>query len=113
MNLNLNFTSGLMINPFSLESDALVNFATGVVLPDDVAETLVNSTKKGQNQMYNFIEERINSKTTSFWDSIPNNKVKTFSFASKKVSVSLSSQGFQYQQVTLFTSLTGWHQCRR
>ena len=31
------FTSGLMINPFSLESDALVNFATGVVLLDDVA----------------------------------------------------------------------------
>ena len=73
------FTSGLMINPCSLESDALVNFATGVVLPDDVAETLVNSTKKGQNQMKNFIEERINSNTTSFWDSIPNNKVKTFS----------------------------------
>ena len=31
------FTSGLMINPFSLESDALVNFASGVVLLDDVA----------------------------------------------------------------------------
>ena len=64
------FTSGLMINPFSLESDALVIFAKEVVLPDDVAETLVNSTKKGQNQMNNFIEERINSNTTSFWDSI-------------------------------------------
>ena len=60
------FTSGLMVNPFSLESGAVVNFATGVVLPDDVVETLVNSTKKGQNQMNNFIEERINSNATSF-----------------------------------------------
>ena len=39
---------GLMTNPFSLESDAVVNFATGNVLPDDVAETLVNSNKERQ-----------------------------------------------------------------
>lgn len=37
-----------MTNPFSLESDAVVNFATGNVLPDDVAETLVNSDKERQ-----------------------------------------------------------------
>ena len=86
------FTSSLMIKPYSLESDALVNFVTGVVLPDDVAETLVNSTKKGQNQMNNFIEERINPNTTSFWDSIPNNKVKTFSSVSKKVSVKATDE---------------------
>ena len=81
-----------MFNPFSLESDALVNFATGAVLPDDVAKMLVNSTKKGQNQMNNFIEERINSNTTSIWDSIPNNKVKTFSSVSKKVSVKATDE---------------------
>ena len=54
-----------MTNPFSLEPDAVVNFATGVVLPDDVAETLVNSSKKGRDQMNNCIEKRINSNTTS------------------------------------------------
>jgi len=42
------FTLGLTTNPFSLESDAVVNFATGNVLPDDVAETLVNSNKERQ-----------------------------------------------------------------
>ena len=71
-----------MTNPFSLESDPVVNFATGVVLPDDVAETLVNSTKKGRDQMNNFIKKRINSNTTSFWDGIPRNKVKSFSSVS-------------------------------
>lgn len=48
------FTSGLMTNPFSLESDAVVNFATGnVFIPDDVAKTLVNSNKERQRS--NFI----------------------------------------------------------
>ena len=31
------FSSGLMTNPFNLDSDALLNIATGVVLPEDVA----------------------------------------------------------------------------
>ena len=86
------FTSGLMTNPFSLESDAVVNFATGVVLPDDVAETLVNSTKKGRDEMNNFIEKRINSNTTSFWDGISSNKVKTFSSVSMKVCVKATEE---------------------
>ena len=60
------FTSDLMTNPFSLESDAVDNFATGIVLLDDVAERWVNSTSKGRDQMKNFIEKRINSNMTSF-----------------------------------------------
>ena len=42
------FSSGLMTNPFNLDSDALLNIATGVVLPEDVAQTLVHSTEKGR-----------------------------------------------------------------
>lgn len=42
------FTSGLMSNPFAEETDSLFNFATGVVLPSDVAEGLVRSNEKGQ-----------------------------------------------------------------
>ena len=45
------FSSGLMTNPFNLDSDALLNIATGVVLPEDVAQTLVHSTEKGRQQM--------------------------------------------------------------
>ena len=55
------FTLGLMTNSFSLESDTVVNFATGIVLPDDVAKTLVYITEKGRNQMHNFIGKRVNS----------------------------------------------------
>ena len=46
-----------MINPFNLEDiQSLVNFATGVVLPQNVAECLA-CQKKGQEQMTAFIEK--------------------------------------------------------
>ena len=48
------FSSGLMTNPFNLDSDALLNIATGVVLPQDVAQTLIHSTEKGRQQMKAF-----------------------------------------------------------
>ncbi|CAH3175616.1 unnamed protein product [Porites evermanni] len=83
------FSSGLMTNPFNLDSDALLNIATGVVLPEDVAQTLVHSTEKGRQQMKAFVEQRINSNAVGFWEPIPNMKIKTFSSANKKIHISL------------------------
>ena len=45
------FSSGLMTDPFTHDSDELLNIATGVVLPEDVAQNLVCSTEKGRQQM--------------------------------------------------------------
>ena len=42
------FSSGLMTDPFTHDSDELLNIATGVVLPEDVAQNLVRSTEKGR-----------------------------------------------------------------
>ena len=75
-----------MINPFSCNTESLVNVATGVVLPQDVADSLLASRAKGQEQM-TFVKKRINSNDVRFWDSIPNLKIKTFSSMSKKVKV--------------------------
>ena len=79
------FSSGLMTDPFTHDSDALLNIATGVVLPEDVAQTLLHSTEKGRQQMSDFIEKRINSNSVGFWEPIPNMKIKTFSSANKKI----------------------------
>ena len=77
------FSSGLMINPFNLEEiQSLVNFATGVVLPANVAEGLLASRKKGQEQMTAFLEQRLNT----------NMKVKTFSTMTKKVKVKAADE---------------------
>ena len=86
------FSSGLMTNSFNLDSDALLNIATGVVLPEDVAQTLVHSTEKGRQQMKTFVEQRINSNAVGFWEPIPNMKIKTFSSANKKIHVKSSDK---------------------
>lgn len=79
------FSSGLMTDPFTHDSDALLNIATGVVLPEDVAQTLLRSTEKGRQQMSDFIEKRINSNSVGFWEPIPKMNIKTFSSANKKI----------------------------
>ena len=85
------FSSGLMTNPFNLEEiQSLVNVATGVVLPENVAECLLACKRKGQEQMTKFIVERLNTNEVSFWDPIPKLKVKTFSSMTKKVTVKAS-----------------------
>ena len=86
------FTSGLMTNPFSLETQPVVNMATGVVLPDDVADALLASHSKGKEQLMTFIEKRLNTSAVSFWDAIPSLKIKTFSSTTKKVRVKASDE---------------------
>lgn len=86
------FYSGLMTDPFSQDSDALLNIATGVVLPEEVAQNLVCSTEKGRQQMNAFVEKRINSNAVGFWELIPNMNIKTFSSANKKIRVKSSDK---------------------
>ena len=81
------FTSGLMTNPFSEDTEPLVNFATGIVLPSDVADGLVRSMEKGREQMTTFVQKRINTNVVNFWDPVPSLQVKTFSSMTKKVNV--------------------------
>jgi len=59
------FTSGLMTNPFSEDAvEDLLNFVTGVVLPTDIAENLIESTEKGCEQMDMFVKKRLNTSVT-------------------------------------------------
>lgn len=81
------FKSELMSDPFAMDTELLVNFATGIVLPSDITERLVTSTEKGQEQMKTFVEKRLNTNQANFWDPIPNLKVKTFESTTKKVRV--------------------------
>ena len=86
------FSSGLMTDPFTHDSDELLNIATGVVLPEDVAQNLVCSTEEGWQQMNAFVEKRINSNAVGFWEPIPNMKIKTFSSTNKKIRVKSSDK---------------------
>jgi len=86
------FTTDMMTNPFRPDSESLINFATGVVLPTEVADKLVNSTDKGREQMNAFVEKRLNTNEISFWDPIPNLKIKTFESMTKKVQVKAANE---------------------
>ena len=48
-----------MINPFNANAESLVNFATGVVLPEEVADALLANRSKGQEKMKTFEKKRI------------------------------------------------------
>ena len=45
------FSTGLMTDPFSCGITDLMNLASGVVLPADLAEALVRCTSKGREHM--------------------------------------------------------------
>ena len=72
------FTSGAMTHHFADDTRELVNFATGVVLPSTIAEKM---------KMKTFVEKRLNTDETSFWDPVTSLKIKTFSTTTKKTSV--------------------------
>jgi hypothetical protein len=85
------FSSDIMTNPFNIaENDdseclPLVNIATGVVLPSEIAKRLVSACDIGKEIMENFVQERLDTNTRSFWDTLPHLKLKTFaSLAQKK-----------------------------
>ena len=83
-----------MTNPFTDDTGELVNFVTGVVFPSSIPEKLLASTDKGREQMKAFVEKRLNTNQTSFWDPVKSLKIKTFSTTTKKTSVKSTNEKF-------------------
>ena len=88
------FNSGLLTNPFDIPDDcdrseklSLLNIATGVVLPEQACDRLLDATELGKHSMEDFISTRINSNEVNFWDPLPKLKINTFSSAAKKMEV--------------------------
>ena len=75
-----------MTDPFSLDEmeneddDALplINIVTGVVMPTAHVQRILQCYELGKTQVEEFVEERVNSSETLFWDAIPSLKIKTF-----------------------------------
>ena len=90
-------TSGLMTDPFSLDEDdddipSLIKIATdvGVRMPFALNNLLVSSLRLALiGQITQFVEQRLNTNNTTFWDSLPNLKIKTFASLVKKKTVKL------------------------
>ena len=81
-----------MKDPFLGDNDILCNIATGVVLPKEIAERLVKSKEEGLTQLDCFVQQRLHSNSMSFWDAIPNVRIKTFNTTTKKVRIPSSNE---------------------
>ena len=78
------FSSQLMINPFNTNKESLFNFATGVVLAEEVADALLASRSKGQEQMKTFVKKWIQTNEVSYWDAIPQTQHQDLQFDDKE-----------------------------
>lgn len=77
-----------MIDPFLVldEQESLVSLASGFVLDDDVADKLLESESRGEEQFVQFARENLLSENPDIYVKLPRNKVKTFS-SSKRLTV--------------------------
>ena len=74
------------INPFGLDidPDSLVNISSGVSLPNEIAEEVLNQEKKGKVLVKEFNENRLFSSNTKFHEAIKRNDCKSFNSTKKK-----------------------------
>ena len=87
------FTTGLANNPFvnededNAEGTTLSNILTGVVLPNEIADRLVNTSQIGTTSMHEFINTRLDTNKVCFWDSLKKLKIDTFKVTTRKISL--------------------------
>ncbi|CAB4012975.1 Hypothetical predicted protein [Paramuricea clavata] len=87
------FTTGLANNPFVTEDEGntdhtpLSNIATGLVVPNEVADRLVNAFQIGTTSMHDFINARLDTNKVCFWDPLKKLKIDTFKVTTRTISL--------------------------
>jgi len=82
-------------NPFEIiDKTRLYSLASGAPVPDDVARDVLGAEDIGREAKETFVNQRLanRSPSTSFFDPIKRNKLKTMDFCNKTVKLT-SSQG--------------------
>ncbi|CAH3155351.1 unnamed protein product, partial [Pocillopora meandrina] len=81
----------VMSNPFDedayREDVPLMNLATGVVMPEEISEQLIDAQCLGEARMKLFVSKRINTNEVGFWEPMEKMNIKTFASLSKKAKV--------------------------
>ena len=75
-----------MIDPFTEEQAGLVSLASGIVLDDAVADRLLESESRGEEQFVEFAHENLLSESPDVFVKLLCNKVTTLS-SSKRLTV--------------------------
>ena len=64
-----------------------MNLATGVVMPEEISEQLIDAQCLGAARMKLFVSKRINTNEVGFWEPMEKMNIKTFASLSKKAKV--------------------------
>ena len=75
-----------MIDPFADLQAGLVSLASGIVLDDGVADRLLESESRGEQQFVEFVRENLLSQKPVVFVKLPRNNVTTLS-SSKRLTV--------------------------
>ena len=76
-------TVAQMINPFEADQEELVSLATGAVLENDVADSLLRAEEIGEEQFKTFVQKNLLSEEPDIFTTLKKNKLPTFSSAKK------------------------------
>ena len=74
-------TVAQMINPFEADQEELVSLATGAVLENDVADSLLRAEEIGEEQFQTFVKKNLLSEEPDIFTTLKKNKLPTFSSA--------------------------------
>ena len=69
------------------EGTPLSNILTGVVLPNEIADRLVNASQIGTTSMHEFINTKLDTNKVCFWNSLKKLKIDTFKVTTRKISL--------------------------
>ena len=70
-----------MINPFEADQEELVSLATGALLENDVADSLLRAEEIGEEQFQTFVKKNLLSEEPDIFTTLKKNKLPTFSSA--------------------------------
>ena len=80
-------------NPSAVEDTTnLFSISSAVVVPDDIAANILNAYTIREKRFVQFINEILKSSKVSFYDTLPNLKLKTFSAEVKTTYVKMKGQ---------------------
>lgn len=78
-------TINCMLNPFEYEPDELIHIASGVVATQDIQNDLQFANARGESELKNFCEQRLQTRKVEFFANMKKMNLKTFTSMSKKL----------------------------
>ena len=78
------------VNKHDEDRASLVNIASGAVLPNDMVDKLLAAKENGENEINEFVKQKIIENPNKFWEKISKLNTPTFETLNKVMTVPVS-----------------------